>query len=65
MTPFEDKDEQYYQQNAFLRTKVTKRKVLPNRVTYEMKSDGKSVNAAKFFFLKTTSSTEPLISPNE
>lgn len=64
MTPFQQKSEEYYKTNAFLQTKKTKRKVFPNRVSYQTRPDGKSVNAVKFFFPKTTSG-EPLFEPNE
>jgi hypothetical protein len=65
MTPFHDKNEEYYRANAFLQTKTTKQKISPSQVTYVMSLDGKSVYAAKFLFPKKTSSGELVIASNE
>jgi hypothetical protein len=65
MTPFHDKNEEYYRANAFLQTKTTKQKIFPSHVSYVISPDGKSVYAAKFLFPKKTSSGEQLIAPTE
>jgi hypothetical protein len=65
MTPFQTKDEKYHLANSYLQTKKAKEKLAPNRVNYELKPDGKSVNAAYFHFPKKAASGEPFIASDE
>lgn len=65
MTPFHDKNEEYYRANAFLQTKTGRQKISPSHVSYVMSPDGKSVYAAKFLFPKKTPAGEQVITPNE
>lgn len=64
MTPFQQHDEKFFQGNAFLQMKRSKDKISPTHVTLEKNSTG-SVQAAIFFFPKTTSSGAPTVSADE
>ena len=64
MTPFRQRDEKFFQDNAFLQTKKAKDKISPTRVVYEKNSTG-LVEDAVFFFPKTTSSGAPTVSADE
>jgi hypothetical protein len=64
MTPFRQRDEKFFQDNAFLQTKKGKDKISPTHVVYEKNSTG-LVEDAVFFFPKTTSSGAPTVSADE
>jgi hypothetical protein len=64
MTPFQQHDEKFFQDNAFLQMKKAKDKISPTHVIYEKNSMG-LVQDAIFFFSKTTSSGAPTISADE
>jgi hypothetical protein len=64
MTPFRQRDEKFFQDNAFLLTKKGKDKISPTHVVYEKNSTG-LVEDAVFFFPKTTSSGAPTVSADE
>jgi len=64
MTPFQQHDEKFFQDNAFLQMKKSKDKTSPTHVVYEKNSKG-SVADAIFFFPKSNSSGAPTISPDE
>jgi len=64
MTPFRQRDEKFFQENAFLQTKKGKDKISPTHVVYEKNSTG-LVEDAVFFFPKTTSSGAPTVSADE
>lgn len=64
MTPFTQRDEKFFQDNAFLQAKKSKDKILPTHVTYEKNAQGK-VQDAIFFFPKTISSGAPTIANDE
>ena len=64
MTPIRQHDEKYFQGNAFLQMKKGKDKISPTHVVYEKDSMG-LVNAAVFFFPKTSSSGAPIVSADE
>jgi len=65
MTPFHDKNEEYYRANVFLQTRIGRQKISPSHVSYVMSPDGKSVYAAKFLFPKKTPAGEPVIAASE
>jgi hypothetical protein len=65
MTPFQLKDEKYYQANAYLQTRSTKQKIIASHVNYELKPNGTAINSAFFFFPKKAASGEPLIASDE
>jgi hypothetical protein len=64
MTPFRQHDEKFFQDNASLQMKKAKDKIPPTHVVYEKDSAG-LVNAAVFYFPKTTSSGAPTVSADE
>ncbi len=64
MTPFQQHDEKFFQDNAFLQMKKAKDKISPTHVVYEKNSMG-LVQDAIFFFSKTASSGAPTISADE
>jgi hypothetical protein len=64
MTPFQQHDEKFFQDNAFLQTKKGKDKISPTHVVYEKNSKGLVADAI-FFFPKTTSSGAPTVSADE
>jgi hypothetical protein len=64
MTPFQQHDEKFFQDKAFLQMKKGKDKILPSHVVYEKNSKGLVADAI-FFFLKTTSSGAPTVSADE
>jgi hypothetical protein len=65
MTPFQLKDEKYYQANAYLLSKNTKQKFSPSHLNYERKPNGTAINSVFFFFPKTSASGDPLIASDE
>jgi hypothetical protein len=65
MTPFANKDEKFFRENASLQMRKTKLILSPTRVQYELSQDKKSVYAVKFYFLKNLPSGEPSIAPDE
>jgi hypothetical protein len=64
MTPFQQHDEKFFQDNAFLQMKKGKDKISPSHVVYEKNSKGLVADAI-FFFPKTTSSGAPTVSADE
>ena len=64
MPPFQQHDENFSQDNAFLQMKKAKDKISPTHVVYEKNSMG-LVQDAIFFFSKTISSGAPTISADE
>jgi hypothetical protein len=64
MTPFQQHDEKFFQDNAFLQMKKGKDKISPTHVVYEKNSKGLIADAI-FFFPKTTSSGAPTVSADE
>jgi hypothetical protein len=64
MAPFQQHEEKFFQDNAFLQMKKGKDKVLPTHVLFEKNSKG-LVEDAVFFFPKTTSSGAPTVSADE
>ena len=64
MTPFQQRDETFFQDNAFLQMKKGKDKISPTHVVYEKNSMG-LVQDAIFFFSKSTSSGGPTVSADE
>jgi hypothetical protein len=64
MTPFQQHDEKFFQDNAFLQMKKGKDKISPSHVVYEKNSKGLVADAI-FFFPKTTSSGAPTVSAEE
>lgn len=64
MTPFQQRDEKFFQNNAFLQMKKGKDKISPTHVVYEKNSMG-LVQDAIFFFPKMTSSGAPTIPADE
>lgn len=65
MSPFELRDEQFFRDKAFLKTRKTKQSVSPVHIRFERGSNGKSVNAAIFFFARQNAAGVPLIAPDE
>src|SRR5579864_4614796 len=64
MTPFQQHDEKFFQDNAFLQLKKSKDKISPTHVVYEKNSKGLVADAI-FFFAKTNSSGAPTVSADE
>ena len=64
MTPFQQHDEKFFQDNAFLQMKKGKDKISPTHVVCE-KNSKELVADAIFFFPKTTSSGAPTVSADE
>ena len=64
MTPFQQHDEKFFQENAFLLMKKGKDKSTATHVVYERNSKG-LVTDAIFFFPKTTASGAPTVSADE
>jgi len=64
MTPFQQHDEKFFQDNAFLQMKKGKDKISPTHVVFEKNSKGLVADAV-FFFPKTTSSGAPIVSADE
>ena len=64
MTPFQQHDEKFFQDNAFLQMKKSKDKISPTHVVYEKNSKGLVADAI-FFFAKTNSSGAPTVSADE
>jgi hypothetical protein len=64
MTPFQQHDEKFFQDNAFLQMKKGKDKISPSHVVYEKNSKGLVADAI-FFFPKTNSSGAPTVSAEE
>jgi hypothetical protein len=64
MTPFQQHDEKFFQDNAFLQMKKGKDKISPSHVVFEKNSKGLVADAI-FFFPKTTSSGAPTVSADE
>lgn len=64
MTPFQQNDEKFFQNNAFLQMKKGKDKISPSHVVYEKNSKGLVADAI-FFFPKANSSGAPTISSDE
>jgi hypothetical protein len=65
MAPFFRHDEKFYQANAFLEMKKSKRKIAPSHVRYERDEKGQLVTSAVFFFPKKTPSGDPTIGSDE
>lgn len=63
MTPFLEKGENFYQQNAFLQMRQSKLKLLPSKVLYEHM--GTTSEDVVFLFPKKTSDGTPTISSDE
>jgi hypothetical protein len=64
MTPFVQHDEKFFQASAFLQMKRGKGKISPTHVVYERNQKG-LIQAAVFFFPKTTPSGLPAVSGDE
>ena len=64
MTPFMQKDEKFYQGNAFLEMRRSKLNLPPSKVLYE-RAGGTSVKDVVFFFPKKTSEGLPTIAGDE
>ncbi len=64
MAPFQQHDEKFFQDNAFLQMKKGKDKISPTHVVYDKNSKGMVADAI-FFFPKTNSSGAPTISSEE
>jgi hypothetical protein len=65
MAPFRRLDEMALKEKAYLRTKKTKQKLSPARVTIERTADGRGIAAIVFLFPKQTPSGEPVLPPGE
>lgn len=65
MTPFYRQNEKFFQENAFLEMKKSKRRISPSHVAYKRDQKGVLVVAAVFFFPKKTASGDPTIAPDE
>lgn len=64
MTPFQQHDEKFFQDNAFLQMKKGKDQISPTHVVYEKNSKGLVADVI-FFFPKTNSSGAPTVSADE
>lgn len=64
MTPFQQHDEKFFQDNAFLQMKKSKDKISPTHVVLEKDSKGLVADAV-FFFPKANSSGTPTVSADE
>jgi len=59
MAPFVRHDEKFFEANAFLESRKSKRKLPPSHVRYERDEKGVLVTAAIFYFPKKTPSGDP------